>query len=87
MPKCVAIEMADDGTVKVGPIPPEATAQYADALQPVKTLADAFDTANDLLTGETGEQAQEAEQVATGYNRVKGAGGPQAEMRKLMGGM
>lgn len=50
MSTCVVIEVDDDGAVRVGVLPPEAIAQYADALQPAQSVEDALSTAKDLLT-------------------------------------
>lgn len=70
---CVAIEVGEDGTVKVGLIPPEAAAQYADALQPAQSVEDALGTAKDLLSGQTGEQAQASQdegQFRQGFDKT-----------------
>lgn len=58
---CVAIDVTN-GTVTVGILPPEAIAQYASAMQPAQSVDDAMGTAQDLLSGQTGAQAQDAMQ-------------------------
>lgn len=76
---CVAIEVGEDGTVKVGMIPPEATAQYAKEMQPAQSVEDALGTAKDLLSGQTGEQAQAASAeggFAQGFAKQQPIGAP-----------
>lgn len=74
---CVEIELADDGSVKVGVCPPEQGEPdqgEKEYLQPAKSVEDALGTAKDLLSGDTGEQAQEAEaEFAQGYGPQEGA--------------
>ena len=49
MAKCIAIEVGDDGAVKVGELPPEAIAQYAQAMQPAKDIESAMAIAGQAL--------------------------------------
>lgn len=58
---CVVIDVADDGAVRVGVVPPELIERYADSMQPAKSIEDALGTAANLLAGPGAEQAAAAE--------------------------
>lgn len=89
----VEIELdTDTGQVMVGLEPPEAEAAEAGSagqpgapgaeaaesyMQPANSLDDALSTAKDLLSGQTGAQAQQANadsDMAAGYSSVRGGG-------------
>lgn len=89
MPKCVAIEVADDGTCKVGELPPGATAQYAQAMQPAGSVDEALQAAGQMLGGseEQGEQPPDKNAM---WNKVQAdramagqPGGPMMGQRPL----
>ena len=69
MPKCVAIEVGDDGAVKVGMLPPEAIGQYAEGMQPAGSLDEALNAVKSMLSGGAPEQAQAAQAQAEGEFR------------------
>lgn len=64
---CVEIELdTDTGAVTVGVCPPEEESMQDDQakdkayMQPAQSVEDALGTAKDLLSGQTGEQSQDA---------------------------
>ena len=75
--KTVEIEVGDDGKVQVGLIPEQAEGMgegaEKDYMRPVKDVEAAIDVVRDLLTGDTGDQAEAAEneEMGQGFGQVK----------------